>query len=105
MAPTAVAIKLKGTNIDWIDAFDVRYMPRGFVGVRKRQLIAEIAFGATFCRNYWLIVENTGTWVDGLVAALKDLELHSIGVAEFDRSDDKKFKVRLRPELTAEPDL
>lgn len=103
-APDAVALRMKGNGIEWIDAFDMRYMTGALARRKRNQLLAEIAFGATFFRNYWVIVEKRGALASSIAKDARFLELHSVGVAEFDRENPEKLHILLKPELAAEPD-
>jgi hypothetical protein len=103
-SPDAVALRLKGNGIEWIDAFDMRYMTGALPRRKRNQLLAEVAFGATFFRNYWVIIEKRGALAQSLAKDARFLELHSVGVAEFELEKPEKLHVLLRPELPAEPD-
>ncbi|NVJ98167.1 MAG: hypothetical protein HWE25_08445 [Alphaproteobacteria bacterium] len=103
-APDAVALRMKGNGIEWIDAFDMRYMTGALPRRKRNQLLAEIAFGATFFRNYWVIVEKRGALASSIAKDARFLELHSVGIAEVDLAKPDKVDILLKPELSPLPD-
>jgi hypothetical protein len=67
-------------------------------------MLSEVAFGATFFRNYWVIVNVKDDWADVLIRDVRALGLHSVGIVEIDTDDPETFRIRQKPELAAQPD-
>jgi len=103
-SPDAVAVLLKGSAVEWVDGFDCRFINSGLVRGRRIQLVSEVALAATYFRQYWLIVPKAGHLGMSLVHDVRTLELHSVGVAEFDKERPENLRVLLKPELPPVPD-
>lgn len=102
--PLAVALRFKDNGIAWVDAFDFRRPNRTAMARGHKQMLAEVAFGATFFRNYWIIVDERDDIAEVLTRDVRALGLHSVGIAEIDTDDLGKFRIHQKPELGAQPD-
>lgn len=87
-----------------MDAFDFRRPNRTAMARAHKQMLAEVAFGATFFRNYWVIVDEKDDIADVLIRDVRALGLHSVGIAEIDTDDLGKCHIHQKPELSAQPD-
>ncbi|MCJ9430021.1 hypothetical protein [Kordiimonas marina] len=103
-SPTAVALRYKDNGIAWIDAFDLRWSGKSIQGIKRKQMLAEIAFGATFFRNYWVVIDQADDVANALAKDAQVLSLHSVGIAMVDAKDPDKLHVIKKPELSAQPD-
>ena len=102
-SPTIVALRFKENGIAWIDAFDLRWSGRAWQRIRRKQMLSEVAFGATFFRSYWVVVDTREDVAKGIVRDVRALGLHSVGVVEVDTENPAKFKICQKPELSAQP--
>ena len=100
----AVAISVSGATVEWVDGFMFRYLSGDMRGFKLKSLLSDVALAASFFRRFWLIIPKGPDEVPPIVEDILNLELHSVGVAEFDRDGDIPLIIHQAPELPPTPD-
>ena len=94
----AVAIKLDGLNVDWIDGFEFRYLPPHVLKRKRLNLIAEVALAASFFRKYWMIIPKLGELGEQLNEDFRRLGVANIGVIEIGDFAGREYRLHDQPE-------
>lgn len=85
--PDAVAIGLKGSGIDFVDALDLHALDSHASPSKQRQDVARLAMASRFFHHYWVQVGERSTGLSWLQSALERLSLDNVGLYTISRQE------------------